>query len=95
MAYNQLAECFAEYAIGTSFLLLRLFARVKMVGVRGLQMDDLFAVLAVVCPSVHVGAGSFEVYTNETDLFYNANDHYLLFRYFLIHRSPLFPKTRT
>lgn len=48
MAYSQLAECFAEYAIGTSFLLLRLFARIKMVGVRGLQVDDLFAVLAVV-----------------------------------------------
>lgn len=49
MAYSQLAECFSEYAIGTSFLLLRTFARVKMVGVRGLQVDDLFAVMAIVC----------------------------------------------
>lgn len=53
MAYSQLAECFAEYAIGTSFLLLRLFARVKMVGVRGFQLDDFFAVMAVVCCQSH------------------------------------------
>lgn len=48
MAYSQIAECFAEYAIGTCFLLLRLFARVKMVGFWSLQLDDLFAVLAIV-----------------------------------------------
>ena len=48
MAYNQIAECFAEYAIGTCFLLLRLFSRVRMAGVCGLQLDDAFAIMAIV-----------------------------------------------
>ncbi|ODM15892.1 hypothetical protein SI65_08733 [Aspergillus cristatus] len=48
MAYNQIAECFAEYAIGTCFLLLRLFARVRMAGVCSLQLDDAFAVMAII-----------------------------------------------
>lgn len=48
MAYNQIAECFAEYAIGTCFLLLRLFARIRMGGVCSLQLDDAFAVMAII-----------------------------------------------
>ena len=48
MAYNQIAECFAEYAIGTCFLLLRLYARLRMSGVRNLQFDDAFTMLSIV-----------------------------------------------
>lgn len=48
MAYNQVAECFAEYAIGTCFLLLRLYARLRMSGVRDLHFDDAFTILAIV-----------------------------------------------
>ena len=48
MAYNQVAECFAEYAIGTCFLLLRLYARLRMSGVRNLHFDDAFTILAIV-----------------------------------------------
>lgn len=49
MAYSQVAECFTEYAIGTCFLLLRLYARLRMSGVRNLHFDDAFTILSIVC----------------------------------------------
>ncbi|KAL4966032.1 uncharacterized protein BDV14DRAFT_199481 [Aspergillus stella-maris] len=48
MVYNLNAETFSEYGIGTSFLLLRMVARLKMGGFRGLRLDDAFATLAIV-----------------------------------------------
>lgn len=48
MAYSQVAECFAEYAIGTCFLLLRLYARLRMSGMRNLHFDDAFTILSIV-----------------------------------------------
>ncbi|KAJ5805553.1 uncharacterized protein N7503_003155 [Penicillium pulvis] len=40
-------ETFVEYAIGMSFLLLRMIARLSFGGLRGLQLDDAFAVAAI------------------------------------------------
>ncbi|KAL3480503.1 hypothetical protein BJX99DRAFT_254493 [Aspergillus californicus] len=48
MAYDLNAETFSEYGIGIFFLLLRLVARLKMGGIRGLRLDDAFAVLAMI-----------------------------------------------
>ncbi|KAL4923155.1 uncharacterized protein BDV17DRAFT_296618 [Aspergillus undulatus] len=48
MAYNLNAETFSGYGIGVFFLVLRFIARLKMGGVRGLRLDDAFAVLAVI-----------------------------------------------
>lgn len=48
MAYDQNAETWSEYGIGIFFLLLRLVARLNMGGIRGLRLDDAFAVLAIV-----------------------------------------------
>ncbi|KAL4938769.1 hypothetical protein BDV06DRAFT_231539 [Aspergillus oleicola] len=48
MVYSLNAETFSEYGIGTFFLLLRLVARLKMGGVRGLRLDDAFATLAII-----------------------------------------------
>ena len=55
MAYSLLAETFAEYGIGVSVLLLRLFARIKVVGWRNLNIGDAFAVLAIVSTRVLFG----------------------------------------
>ncbi|BCS23518.1 uncharacterized protein APUU_31743A [Aspergillus puulaauensis] len=48
MAYDQNAETWSEYGIGIFFLLLRLVARLNMGGIRGLRLDDAFAVLAII-----------------------------------------------
>ncbi|KAL4989897.1 hypothetical protein BDW68DRAFT_175453 [Aspergillus falconensis] len=48
MAYDLNAETWSEYGIGIFFLLLRLVARLKMGGIRGLRLDDAFAVLAMI-----------------------------------------------
>lgn len=45
---NLTAETFAEYGIGILFLLVRLFARLYVGGIRGLRLDDAFAVAAMV-----------------------------------------------
>lgn len=42
-------ETFTEYGIGMLFLLVRLFARLNIGGLRGLQLDDAFAVAGMVC----------------------------------------------
>lgn len=49
VAYSLTAETFAEYGIGMVFLLVRLFARCRLGGLRGLRLDDAFAVAAMVC----------------------------------------------
>lgn len=41
-------ETFVEYAIGMSFFLLRLGARLQVGGFDGLRLDDAFAVAAMV-----------------------------------------------
>ena len=41
-------ELWTEYSIGSFVLFLRLFARIKVVGIRHLQFDDLFAFLGLV-----------------------------------------------
>ena len=41
-------EVWAAYIIGVTVFLLRFFARWKIVGFKGLQWDDLFALLALV-----------------------------------------------
>jgi hypothetical protein len=41
-------ETFVEYGIGMIFLAVRLYARLTMGGLRGLQIDDVFAVAAMV-----------------------------------------------
>jgi hypothetical protein len=48
MAYSLMKETFAEYGVAMCFLLLRLYARVKVVGFRGLQLGDAFACAAMV-----------------------------------------------
>ncbi|KAJ5176540.1 uncharacterized protein N7482_002417 [Penicillium canariense] len=48
MAENLTAESFAEYGIGMAFLLVRLYARLSLGGIRGLRLDDAFAVAAMV-----------------------------------------------
>lgn len=52
-------ETFTEYGIGMIFLLVRLYARLHIGGIRGLRLDDVFAVSAMVCSfySVFVGFG--------------------------------------
>ncbi|KAL4972031.1 hypothetical protein BDW66DRAFT_144984, partial [Aspergillus desertorum] len=40
-------EAWTEYVIGGVVLLLRLFARLKVVGVRNWQGDDYFSVVAL------------------------------------------------
>ncbi|PKY07415.1 hypothetical protein P168DRAFT_279388 [Aspergillus campestris IBT 28561] len=47
-ANSLLIETFTEYAIGMCFLALKVFTRVHSFGIRGLQLDDLFAVLAMI-----------------------------------------------
>ncbi|KAE8146585.1 hypothetical protein BDV25DRAFT_48283 [Aspergillus avenaceus] len=41
-------ETFTEFAIGMCFLTVRLYARIKYLGIQGLQIEDAFAVLAMV-----------------------------------------------
>jgi hypothetical protein len=48
MAYDLNTETWCEYGIGIFFLLLRLVARLNMGGIRGLRLDDAFAMLAIV-----------------------------------------------
>lgn len=49
MALDALAlESFVEYAIGTTLLIVRLFARLWTVGFGGLWWDDLLTLLAIV-----------------------------------------------
>ncbi|KAL3484717.1 hypothetical protein BJX62DRAFT_248176 [Aspergillus germanicus] len=48
MAYDLNVETFSEYGVGIFFLLLRLVARLSMGGVRGLRLDDAFAILAMI-----------------------------------------------
>ncbi|KAK5128261.1 hypothetical protein LTR85_002928 [Meristemomyces frigidus] len=43
MAYSLMTETFAEYGIAMCFLILRFFARIKLVGLRGLGIGDAFA----------------------------------------------------
>lgn len=38
-----ITEFWVEYAIGNVFLLLRFYARIKVLGVKSLQLDDYFA----------------------------------------------------
>lgn len=75
MAYNQIAECFAEYAIGTCFLLLRLFARIRMGGVCSLQLDDAFAVMAIV--SIYLSPLLQALILTFLDLLHPPDRHYL------------------
>lgn len=49
MANVIITETFIEYAIGMVFLMLRMFARLKFSGLRGLQIDDAFTGGAMVC----------------------------------------------
>lgn len=44
-----ITETFVEYAIGMTFLFVRMFARLKFGGLQGLQIDDAFAGAAMVC----------------------------------------------
>ncbi|KAK4870076.1 hypothetical protein LT330_005130 [Penicillium expansum] len=41
-------ETFTEYGIGMIFLLVRLYARLHIGGIRGLRLDDVFAVSAMI-----------------------------------------------
>ncbi|KAH8433347.1 uncharacterized protein LDX57_010982 [Aspergillus melleus] len=41
-------ETFTEYALGMCFLLLRLYARIKYVGLRSLGMSDALAIMAMI-----------------------------------------------
>ena len=42
-------ELWTEFAIGMSFLFLRVYARWKTVGARNLYWDDLFTGITAVC----------------------------------------------
>lgn len=42
-----LAEAYSEVAISVAVLVLRIFARTKIVGFRGWQGDDFFAMLCI------------------------------------------------
>lgn len=53
-ADNLTVETFVEFGIGMAFLLLRLFARVKVVGIRNFQLDDFFAMAAMVRLSAQI-----------------------------------------
>ncbi|KAF2764543.1 hypothetical protein EJ03DRAFT_244863, partial [Teratosphaeria nubilosa] len=69
MAYSLLAETFTEYGIALSFLLLRFFARIKMVGIRGLQLGDAFAAAATIFYSLMTaGIYLLEEYGNNIGL---------------------------
>lgn len=41
-------EAWSEYALGVCILLLRIFARIKVVGFKNWQGDDYFAILALI-----------------------------------------------
>lgn len=38
-----ITEFWVEYAVGNVFLLLRFYARIKILGITNLQLDDYFA----------------------------------------------------
>lgn len=48
MANPLIVENFAEYGVGVTFLIVRMVARIWVVGWRHLAIDDLFCVLAIV-----------------------------------------------
>jgi hypothetical protein len=48
MADSLTIETWTEFGVGMAFLLVRLYARVDILGFRRLQMDDFFAVMAMV-----------------------------------------------
>ncbi|KAI9741404.1 MAG: hypothetical protein M1834_003121 [Cirrosporium novae-zelandiae] len=52
MTYSLTAEVFAEYGIGIATLLLRFYARFRVVGIRNFGWDDFFTVSAIVCLSI-------------------------------------------
>ncbi|KAI9667258.1 MAG: hypothetical protein M1821_000072 [Bathelium mastoideum] len=69
MAYSLLGETFGEYAVAMCFLLLRLFARVKVAGVRNLGLGDFFAGMAMVFYSLTTaGIYLLEKYGNNIGL---------------------------
>lgn len=41
-------EAWSEYALGVCIILVRIFARIKVVGFKNWQGDDYFAILALV-----------------------------------------------
>lgn len=45
-------ETFTEYGIGMVFLFVRLYARLATGGIRGLRLDDAFAVAGMVCQTL-------------------------------------------
>lgn len=63
MAVNaSLVEQWVEYGIGMTIFFLRFFARYKVVGLKNLAYDDLFALLAMVietpiCVSLRADSG--------------------------------------
>ncbi|KAK8852309.1 integral membrane protein PTH11 [Apiospora arundinis] len=58
-----ITEIWALYAVGTCLIASRLFARIKLVGFRGLQPDDVLAIFAWMCyTSVSVVGHVFILY---------------------------------
>lgn len=49
MVASALVETWALYAAATCIIILRIFTRVKMVGVRNFKPDDYLVVLSWVC----------------------------------------------
>lgn len=69
-------ETFAEYGIGMLFLLVRLYARLYVGGLRGLRLDDVFAVSGMVC-AVYPGIAGFAFDNAMTDILVHADCYHL------------------
>lgn len=65
-------ETFTEYGIGMIFLLVRLYARLHIGGLRGLRLDDVFAVSGMVC-SVYPRFAGFVFDNAMTDILVHAD----------------------
>ncbi len=68
-----LPEIWALYSVGVLWVALRFTVRVRTVGMRGLQVDDGFALFAVVCWTVIVMGIHITYYTG-TNVDYSATE---------------------
>jgi hypothetical protein len=77
MSANALTiETFTEYGIGMLFLLVRLYARLYVGGIRGLRLDDVFAVSGMVC-TVSPSVAGFAFDNAMTDILVHADGYHL------------------
>ncbi|KAK2785558.1 hypothetical protein FQN53_007643 [Emmonsiellopsis sp. PD_33] len=65
LAYNPVAETWGEFSAGSCIIILRLFTRLKMVGIQGLKPDDYLIVFAWLCYSAMTGMAHIVGYAQD------------------------------